>query len=220
MGALRLIGWMVWVWSVLVPVQAAEPLPAAARSLVLVVTPSGAGTGVAVGARGRVLVPWHVVRAHAYAAVTPSGADGRGPDPGRAFAARVVGVNRTRDLALLAPGKAAPGVPSIELRSKAVRPGALGRVLAGVASRWREVPVRVVGQRPGGSWHTGAGVVHTATVVTARAGRSAAFDGGLLLDEAGEAVGLVSRAAPGGLVTAIAVDDVLEFVRAAERLAP
>lgn len=206
---------MAWAWSSQVPGEAVVALPAAARSLVLVVTPAGVGTGAVVGERGLVLAPWHVVRAHDHVALMPSRADGRGPDPRRAFAARVVGVNRTADLALLVPEKGGPRLPRLSLTVRPVRPGGRARVLAALSADWWQVPVRIVAHREGGSWHTGAGLVHSAGVVTARAEEALRADGGLLLDEGGAVLGLVSRATPGRLVTAVTVGEVLEFIRVA-----
>jgi len=163
-----------------------------ASSVVLVVTPSGAGSGVVVDAAGHVLTNWHLVRDYPAVSVLFKSAASARPALERSYVARVVKLNRSADLALL----------SIEDPPAALRPMPIAKggdprrseVLHALGHQrsdaWSDLRGVVLQSRPDSSWFSGGSVLHRGDVIRVRVEQSAVIPGVPLLDGRMELVGL------------------------------
>ena len=156
------------------PLQTAQSIEASravARAVVMVVTPSGSGSGALVDRSGHVVTNWHLVDGHGHVTVLIKDAATDDAAQARAVRARVVRYSRFADLALLRLDETPAGIAPIALGSGgAVREGgmlhAIGHPDGGT---WTHTPVIVTRVKPDGSWYSGRSFLHKADLVRGQA---------------------------------------------------
>ncbi len=195
------------------------------RSVVLVVTREGLGSGTLLNNKGEILTNWHVISGAADVGVIfkPS-MEGKEISKSDLVRAKVIKVDEVADLALIRVEKVPSGVEPI--------------VLGNIADLAVGADVHAIGHPTGEAWTYTKGVVsqirqgypwttretrksHKANVVQTQTPINPGNSGGPLLTSDGKLVGVNSFSSKGeGLNFAVAVDEVRRFVdTAGDRLA-
>ncbi len=187
------------------------------RSVVLVVSPKGRGTGMVVDKKGHILTNWQVVRGFRRVSVWLKAPALDAADLNRPMTALVARTNRASDLALL---RIEGGVPDLEPLPMAadvnVLQGEPVHLLshAGVG-QWQYTPGVFVAAKPRHSWLSDGRYVHKAAVVRAKLDRRSPEVGGPLLNDSMEMVGISSQVAKRSAhIYAVSVEGVRRFLSA------
>ncbi len=167
------------------------------RALVLIVTPSGVGSGVVVDDQGHVLTNWRTVNGFRRVTVWFKAPGSGSADLSAQYTAKVVRVNRSSDLALMKLDSLPEGVQPVTL-TEGTNPER-GEVVYLVGhfgtSSWRYAPGRFVTFKDRHSWLTEGRYVHKAAVLRTRMGSRPASPGGAMLNGQLEMVGLNAQVA-------------------------
>jgi hypothetical protein len=194
-------------------VGAVEP----GASVVLVIGPDGSGSGLVIDRRGHVLTRWRLVRGAARVTVVLGQHTTGTSTPARRLPARVVRLSRFSDLALIAiEAPPADLVPLLLAQSATPVQGSRVRVLGRRAGGGLALAQgRLVEVKSGGSWYSGRGLLHRASVAKAEIDGDPGTAGGAMLDEQNQVIGLtVQGRRGGGQVSAVAVDSIRAFLGA------
>ncbi len=205
------------------PAPSAPPVlslnPGLSAGVVLVVTPSGAGTGVLLDKEGYILTNWHLVADYPYLSVLFAHPGTDHVDTTLSRAGRMVQSNRLTDLALVKvdslpsdarPIRAAP--------SAVVSPGqvvySLSYSTAGNLDATAGTVSKVAADQ---LWYAGHNVIHRASVIQVQGGSQPISTGGPLLNGAFELVGIITYGGRGRPVHhALALETVAAFLRAGD----
>ena len=167
------------------------------RALVLIVTPSGVGSGVVVDDQGHILTNWRTVNGFRRVTVWFKAPGSGSADLSAQYTAKVVRVNRSSDLALMKLDSLPEGVQPVTL-TEGTNPER-GEVVYLVGhfgtSSWRYAPGRFVTFKDRHSWLTEGRYVHKAAVLRTRMGSRPASPGGAMLNGQLEMVGLNAQVA-------------------------
>ena len=179
------------------------------------VTDTGLGTGVIVDPAGYVLTNWHVVEGYDAAIVFFKPAVGTDVDKNTSYGVRLVGLDKTADLALLKIVKPPPGLTAVKL-------GELSSIQ--VAE-----DIHIIGHPHGNLWSYSTGVIsqirdqygwkytdgseHLARVLQMQTAINPGNSGGPVLDNNANMLGLVAMSEEGqNLNYAVAIDTIRTFV--------
>jgi hypothetical protein len=167
------------------------------RSLVLIVTPRGVGSGVVVDDDGHVLTNWHSVNGFDRVVVWLKAPGSGTPDLSTPYSATLKRGNRSSDLALLQLDTLPEGLAPIPMAGPGLpnRGDAMYLVSHFGSSAWRYAPGRFVKYKKLHSWITGGRFVHKEGVLRTRVGSKPASPGGVLLNGRLEMVGLNAHVA-------------------------
>ena len=188
----------------------------AAASVVFVMTNKGFGSGSIIDGEGHVITNWHVVENFAQAVVIfkPKGSAELKKE--LAFVAKVIKVDKARDLALLKINMRPKKLPHFQLgASSALSVGmdvnAIGHPKGQV---WTYTKGFISQIRPGYTWTTEDGVAHKAEVIQTQTPINPGSSGGPLFDNQGRLIGINSFRFPGeALNYAVAVNEIKAFLR-------
>jgi hypothetical protein len=185
------------------------------RSLVLIVTPRGVGSGVVVDDAGHILTNWHSVNGFERVTVWLKANGSGSPDVSAPHVARLIRGNRSSDLALLELETVPEGLEPmpLALEVSAKRGDVMYLVSHFGSSSWRFAPARFVNVKPRHSWLTGGRFVHKEEVLRTRVASKPASSGGALLNSELQMVGLnahVAKRSPD--VYAVNVDSIRRFL--------
>lgn len=164
-------------------------------SLVLVTGTRNSGSGALVGDGRYVLVPWHLVNGENKVSVLPRVRGGQG-NQAPAVTAKVLRGNEFTDLALLelaAPFNGAQPV-IVGRGSIPLRVGEQVHVVSHDENQdWRHALAIVVQTRDEQSWFSNERVIHRGPTIELQMARPPRQDGALIINQAGELVGLKVR---------------------------
>lgn len=201
----------------------------ASPSVVLIETPDALGSGVVVGADGRVLTNLHVVGLHAEVKVffKPL-VEGAPADPKAGYVAKVLRRDEVADLALLQVTAPPPSLrPLTVARGPLIAIGSNVHAIGHPTGQTWTYTRGIVSQvRRDYAWSTDDDLKHHATVIQTQTPVSPGSSGGPLLDDRMRVVGINTFTREGeGLHFAISAEDIAAFLvrpedRRAERAGP
>lgn len=195
------------------------------RSVVLIYTRDGLGTGTVVSATGDIITNYHVVKGFKEVGVIFKPIqEGQQPTKADLVRARVIKVDEVADLALIHVDGAPPGIEPIIIGNKSeVSVGddvhAIGHPTGEAWTYTRGVVSQI---RAGYEWSSGNNdVAHKANVIQTQTPINPGNSGGPLLSSSGKLAGINSFKSKGeGLNFAIASDEVRQFINTpSDRLA-
>jgi S1-C subfamily serine protease len=189
-----------------------------ASAIVLVVTPTGTGSGVLLDNAGHVLANWHVVIGYPTVSVSFKAPDEGVPSAERTYSARVIRLNRSADLALLRIDEAPVDVTPVRFAdANQIRAGdvlhAIGHPADGT---WSHTLGKISKVKPGSSWYAGRHLLHRGTVIQAKVLDDPGSAGAPLFNNRLELVGISAmRKTKKGVLIGVSVDTIRRFLDAA-----
>lgn len=188
----------------------------ASPAVVLIVTKEGLGSGVLVGADGRIVTNYHVVGDYAEVGVVfKPKAEGATFGEADVKVARVVRRDEVADLALIQVSEVPAGVkPLVIATGAAVEVGADVHAIGHPKGQSWSYTRGIVSQvRRDYAWNTESGLNHKATVIQTQTPINPGNSGGPLIDDDLKVIGINSFKGPGeGMNYAVSADDVTAFL--------
>jgi S1-C subfamily serine protease len=186
------------------------------RSVVLIVTESGIGSGVVIDDKGRVVTNWHVVDDNKEVGVVVKPVPGQRIQEKDIFLGRVVRVDQLKDLAYLTVSGLPKDIRAIPMgKLEEIEVGADVHAIGHPKGETWTYTTGVISQLRAGYKWPGEGFEHEATVVQTQTPINPGNSGGPLFSERGNLIGINSfvRLDTQGLNYAVSVRDVDEFLR-------
>lgn len=186
-------------------------------AIVLVVTPTGTGSGVLLDDSGHVLANWHVVNGYSTVSVSFKSPNLGMPSIDRTFSARVVRLNKTADLALLRVDSPPDDVRPVRFAdAAAIRAGdvlhAIGHPAGGA---WTHTLGKIDDVKPESSWYAGRNLLHRGTVIHAKVLDDPGSAGAPLFNNRLELVGISALdRTKKGVLTGVSVETIRLFLEA------
>jgi len=188
----------------------------ASPAVVLIVTKEGLGSGVLVGADGRIVTNYHVVGDYAEVGVVfKPKAEGAAFGEADVKVARVVRRDEVADLALIQVSEVPAGVkPLVIATGTAVEVGADVHAIGHPKGQSWTYTRGIVSQvRRDYAWDTQSGLNHKATVIQTQTPINPGNSGGPLIDDDLRVIGINSFKGPGeGMNYAVSAEDVTAFL--------
>lgn len=186
-------------------------------SIVLVVTPTGTGSGVLLDDAGHVLVNWHVVTGYPTVSVSFKAASSGFPSSELTFSARVVRLNKTADLALLRIDDPPDDLVPVRFADASqIHSGDVLHAIGHPASgAWTHTLGKISSIKPESSWYAGRNLLHRGTVLQAKVLDDPGSAGAPLFNNRLELVGInaLSRTKK-GVLTGVSVETIRLFLEA------
>lgn len=186
-------------------------------SIVLVVTPTGTGSGVLLDDTGHVLANWHVVSGYSTVSVSFKSPNLDMPSMERTFSARVVRLNKTADLALLRVDSPPEDVFPVRFADAAgIKTGDVLHAIGHPASgAWTHTLGKIDDVKPESSWYAGRNLLHRGTVIQAKVLDDPGSAGAPLFNNRLELVGISAVArSKKGVLTGVSVETIRRFLEA------
>jgi len=186
-------------------------------AIVLVVTPTGTGSGVLLDNAGHVLANWHVVTGYPTVSVSFKTPDEGVPSAERTRSARVVRLNKSADLALLRIDDVPVDVTPVHFADvNQIRVGGVLHVIGHPADgSWSHTLGKISKVKPGSSWYAGRHLLHRGTVIQAKVLDDPGSAGAPLFNNRLELVGISAvRKTKQGVLIGVSVDTILRFLEA------
>ena len=175
------------------------------------------GSGVVVSSSGLIVTNWHIVGSESTVGVVFKQAIREGKTALRKediFLAKVLKIDRMRDLALLKIVSFPPGLTSAQLGS--LLDIETGQDVFAISHPegfpWSYTEGVISQIRPKYEWRSESGTVHRATMIQTQTVVSFGSSGAPLFDGNGRLIGIVVSSAGPGLNFAIAIDEVRDFI--------
>ncbi|MDX1513276.1 MAG: trypsin-like peptidase domain-containing protein [Gammaproteobacteria bacterium] len=184
-------------------------------AIVLVVTPTGTGSGVLLDDAGHVLANWHVVNGYTTVSVSFKAPDFATPSMERTYSAKVIRLNKTADLALLRINAPPPDVSPV--RFAAADGIGAGEVLHAIghpaSGAWTHTLGKIDRVKPESSWYAGRNLLHRGTVIQAKVLDDPGSAGAPLFNNRLELVGISAEArSKRGVLTGVSVETIRRFL--------
>ncbi len=184
-------------------------------SVVLVVTAAGTGSGTIIDDEGHVLANWHVIKDFPRVSVLLKSDSSDTPSVEQVYVANVVKLNKFSDLALLQIVDPPAGLRPVRVGSDAALKR--GQIVHAIGhprgAAWVHTVATVTRIKPGGSWTSGYGVAHRATLIKAQVQEDPGASGAPIFNRKLELIGISAAAGrrPGQL-NVLSVESILEFL--------
>ena len=186
------------------------------RSVVLIVTEDGIGSGVVTDDKGRVITNWHVVGDSKEVGVVVKPVPGQKIQEKDIFLGRVARIDQLRDLALVTVAGLPKDIKPVPLgKLDEIEVGADVHAIGHPKGQTWTYTTGVISQLRAGFKWPGEGFEHEATVVQTQTPINPGNSGGPLFSERGNLIGINSfvRLDTQGLNYAVSVRDVDEFLK-------